>query len=155
MRQTVLTKYKHNIVHSPSLQSNSPMRKPSGGESPPPSSTRSIQDLGDVQSCESSSWPVCSPSNQQGLDHYDEVLIFYTINPTVSPLSLIKLEQACQYRLLFKKGRYSTRPDWLYLATVARANSGAFQFFPPVTIKWSPTSIPHAALQCNGSDEHY
>ena len=40
-----------------------------------------------------------SPSDQQDLnddddDDYDEVLIFYNINPTVSPLSLTKLEQA-------------------------------------------------------------
>ena len=39
-----------------------------------------------------------SPSDQQDLDDDnnddDQVLIFYDINPTVSPLSLIKLEQA-------------------------------------------------------------
>ena len=55
-----------------------------------------------------------SPSDQQDLDDDDdEVLIFYNINPTVSPLSLIKLEQAWPRRLVFKEGRYSTRPDWL------------------------------------------
>merc|ERR550519_2846984 len=52
---------------------------------------------------------------------------------TVSPLSLIKLEQAWRYRLWFKEGRYSTRPDGLYLATVGRHQSGAVLSCPPVT----------------------
>jgi hypothetical protein len=63
---------------------------------------------------------------------------------TVSPLSLIKLEQAWLDRLWFKEGRYSTRPDWLYLATVDRESLGAVKLYPPVTIKCSPTSIPQA-----------
>ena len=74
-----------------------------------------------------------SPSDQQDLHHEYEVLIFYYVNPTVSPPSLIKLEQAWSYRLVFKEGRYSTRPDWLYLATVDRAESGALLSKPPVT----------------------
>ena len=77
---------------------------------------------------------MCSPSDQQDLDDDDdEVLIFYNINPTVSPLSLIKLEQAWLDRLVFKEGRYSTRPDWLYLATVFRVLSGALLSKPPDT----------------------
>ena len=109
-------------------------RKPGGGESPP-GSTRSDQDLCGVQSGPCSSWLVCSSSDQQDLDdddddddHDDD-----DHDPTVSPLSLIKLEQAWLYRLWFKEGRYSTRPDWLYLATVDRASSGALLSSPPVT----------------------
>ena len=83
---------------------------------------------------------MCSSCDQQDLDDDDddddddEMLIFYNINPTVSPLSLIKLEQAWLYRLWLKEGRYSTRPDWLYLATVDRASSGALLSTPPVTM---------------------
>ena len=76
------------------------------------------------------------------------MMIYYNINPTVSPLSLIKLEQAWLYRLWFKEGRYITRPDWEYLFT-ALVPRRFVAFFPPVTMKWSPTSIPHASLQCN------
>ena len=130
--ETVLTKYEDDVIGSPSSQGRSRRRKPGGGESPP-GSTRSLQDLSGVQSGPCSSWVVSSPSDQQDLDHYDEVLIFYNINPTVSPPSLIKLEQAWSARLVFNEGRYSTRPDWLYLATVARAFSGALLSRPPVT----------------------
>ena len=56
---------------------------------------------------------LCLPPVTSRTWNDDEVLIFYNINPTVSPLSLIKLEQAWRYRLVFKEGRYSTRPDWL------------------------------------------
>ena len=126
----------------------------SSGESPPGSSRR-LQDLSGVQVGPCSSWVVYSPSDQQDLDHEYEVLIFYYVNPTVSPLSLIKLEQACSDRLWFRNGRYSTRPDWLYLATVVRASSGALSSCPPVITKWSPTSIPQAYLQCNVSDDNY
>ena len=96
-----------------------------------------------------------STSDEQDLDHEYKVLIFYYVNPTVSPLSLIKLEQAWSCRLWFKFGRYSTRPDWLYLATVVRTYAGALQSSPPVITKWSPTSIPQAALQYNASDDNY
>ena len=96
-----------------------------------------------------------SPSYQQDLDHEYEVLIFYYVNPTVSPPSLIKLEQAWSDRLLLKDGRYSTRPDWLYFATVVRVFSGALLSHPPVTTKRSPSSIPQAELQCNVSDDNY
>ena len=95
-----------------------------------------------------------SSSDQQDLDHEYEVLIFYYVNPTVSPPSLIKLEQAWLNRLWFNDGRYSTRPDWLYFATVVRALSGALESYPPVITKWSPTSIPQALLQCNVSDDN-
>ena len=53
---------------------------------------------------------MCSPRHHQDLDHDDDdddedtyFIIF--INPTVSPLSLIKLEQAWLDRLWFKEGR--------------------------------------------------
>ena len=125
----------------------------SSGESPPGFSTR-LQDLSGVQSGPTS-WIVSSSTDQQDLDHEYEVLIFYYVNPTVSSPSLIKLEQAWSDRLWFKDGRYSTRPDWLYFATVVRALSGALSSYPPVITKWSPTSIPQAALQCNVSDDNY
>ena len=108
--ELVLTKYEDDVIGSPSSQGRSRRRKSGGGESPP-GSTRSLQDLSGVQSGEFSSWKVFSPSEQQYLDHDDEVLIFYNINPTVSPPSLIKLEQPWPSRLWFKEGRYSTRPD--------------------------------------------
>ena len=99
--EVVLTKYEDDVSRSPSSQGRSRRRKPGGGESPP-GSTRSLQNLCGVQFGPCISWHVLSPSDQQDLDHYDEVLIFYNINPTVSPLSLIKLEQAWLYRLWFK-----------------------------------------------------
>ena len=61
-------------------------------------------------------------------------LKFHYVNLTVSPLSLKKLEQACSERPWFKGGRYSTRPDWLYLATFAKAYSEELQSTPPVTM---------------------
>ena len=147
--ETDLTKHKHDIVSSPSSQSISRRRKPGGGESPP-GSTRSDQDFCGVQSGPCVSPQLFSPSDQQDLvDDDEEVMIFYNINPTVSPLSLIKLEQAWLYRLWFMEGRYSTRPDWEYLATVVRAPSGAVLSAPPVTTKCSPISIPQARLECN------
>ena len=126
----------------------------SSGESPPGFSRR-LQDLRGVQ-VGPPSWVWSSPSDQQDLDHEYEVLIFYYVNPTVSPPSLIKLEQAWKYRLWFKFGRRSTRPDWLYLATVAKVlRSQPTNVRPPVITKWSPTSIPQADLQCNVSDDNY
>ena len=151
--ETVLTKQEDDVLGSPSTQSRSWSWKFSSGESPPGFSTR-LQDLSGVQSGPAS-WVVSSSSDQQDLDHEYEVLIFYYVNPTVSPSSLIKLEQAWPDRLWFRDGRYSTRPDWLYFATVARAFSGALKSPPPVITKWSPTSIPQAALQCSDSDDNY
>ena len=127
--ETVLTKYEDDVIGSPTSQCMSRRRKPGGGESPP-GCTRSLHNLSGAQTGPCSSWVVFSPSDQQDLDHYDEVLIFYNINPTVSPPSLIKLEQAWSRRLVFKEGRYSTRPDWEYLATVARAASGEVGSLP-------------------------
>ena len=76
MIETVLTEYIDNIVDSPGSQFKSWRRKHGGGESPP-GSTRSLHDLSGVQSGKCfSSWPVPSPSDQQDLDHYNEMLIF-------------------------------------------------------------------------------
>ena len=122
--ETALTKQEYGVLSSPSSQSRSWSWKSSSSKSPPGFSTR-LQDLSGVQVGVCFSSVVCSPSDQQDLDHEYEVLIFYYVNPTVSPSSLIKLEQAWSYRLWFRDGRYSTRPDWLYLATVVRAYSGA------------------------------
>ena len=91
--ETVLTKQEDDVLGSPSTQSRSWSWKFSSGESPPGFNTR-LQDLSGVQSGVCSSLVVSSPSNQQDLDHEYEVLIFYYVNPTVSPPSLIKLEQA-------------------------------------------------------------
>ena len=91
--ETVLTKQEDDVLGSPSSQSTSWSWKSSSVESPPGFSTR-LQDLSGVQVGPCLSWVVSSSSDQQDLDHEYEVLIFYYVNPTVSPSSLIKLEQA-------------------------------------------------------------